>query len=376
MKLTLSLAKIVKNEEHSIERALRGARLVCDELIVVDTGSSDRTVELAEMMGAKVRHFAWIDDFSAARNYSFEQCTSDWILLLDADDELPKQTVAKILELKELGIPEDIDVYEMVYNYSYDSNGHCTESQFMPRLIRNVPWHRWTYPVHEQLFWYHSRSLQLGDISIEHRQDKAVDPLRHQRARRIVAKAIANGDERTQMVYYHAHHLFLDGEWAEAIRYFEQYLQQVGAGGYAYTVMVNMAQALERLGDVENALLWAKKAEALDPMRAEALVVIGQTLSSLKRWEEAIPFLQRATRLSRPNVAFAVDFTYTWLPWDLLSMCYDALGKYQEAIESAAMALTFGAEMERIRTNIGLYTKRLSASEENRRLGPTLADLS
>ena len=80
---TLSVAMIVRNEGATIERALNCARLFADEMIVVDTGSTDETVAKAEAMGAKVRHFRWVDDFAAARNYSFSQCAMDWIIWPD-----------------------------------------------------------------------------------------------------------------------------------------------------------------------------------------------------------------------------------------------------------------------------------------------------
>ncbi len=89
--ITLSLAMIVKNEGATIERALSCAKLFADEMIVVDTGSTDDTVAKAEAMGAKVRHFSWIDDFATARNYSFSQCAMDWIIWLDGDDVISRE---------------------------------------------------------------------------------------------------------------------------------------------------------------------------------------------------------------------------------------------------------------------------------------------
>src|SRR5580692_9110946 len=84
-----SLAMIVRDAETQIEGVLEDASTFCDELIVVDTGSEDATKELAAARGAKVFEFEWIDDFAAARNASFEHCTGDWILWLDADDRIP-----------------------------------------------------------------------------------------------------------------------------------------------------------------------------------------------------------------------------------------------------------------------------------------------
>jgi glycosyltransferase involved in cell wall biosynthesis len=82
----LSLALIAKNEARCIARCLGSVRNVVDEIVVVDTGSTDDTVEIARGFGAKIERFSWIEDFSAARNYSLEHAMGDWILVLDADE--------------------------------------------------------------------------------------------------------------------------------------------------------------------------------------------------------------------------------------------------------------------------------------------------
>lgn len=95
-RIRLSQCMIVKNEEMNIERALSWGREMMWEQIVVDTGSTDRTVEIAERMGAKVYHFSWIDDFAAAKNYAIEQAEGDWIAFLDADEYLSPEDVKKL----------------------------------------------------------------------------------------------------------------------------------------------------------------------------------------------------------------------------------------------------------------------------------------
>ena len=82
----LSQCMIVRDEEKNIERALSWGKDLVYEQIVVDTGSTDRTVELALAMGAKVYHFQWIDDFAAAKNYAISKASGDWIAFLDADE--------------------------------------------------------------------------------------------------------------------------------------------------------------------------------------------------------------------------------------------------------------------------------------------------
>lgn len=85
-KNTLSLCMIVKNEEQHLVNCLKSVRDVVDEMIVVDTGSTDKTIDIAKAFGAKVFEFPWTGDFSAARNHSLNQATGNWILILDADE--------------------------------------------------------------------------------------------------------------------------------------------------------------------------------------------------------------------------------------------------------------------------------------------------
>lgn len=87
---------IVKNEEKNIERALSWGKDIMWEQIVVDTGSTDRTIEIAQKMGAKVFHFQWIDHFAAAKNYAIEQAQGDWIIFLDADEYLFPEDAQKL----------------------------------------------------------------------------------------------------------------------------------------------------------------------------------------------------------------------------------------------------------------------------------------
>lgn len=95
---TVSLCMIVKNEERVLGDCLASVRPWFDEVVVVDTGSTDRTVEIAREHGAKVFHFPWCDDFSAARNVSLSHATGDWVVWMDADDTLPEDCGRKLRE--------------------------------------------------------------------------------------------------------------------------------------------------------------------------------------------------------------------------------------------------------------------------------------
>ena len=94
----LSLCMIVRDEEFSLENTLMTARPHVDEMIIVDTGSTDQTVSIAKKYADKVEHFRWIDDFSAARNYSLQFATKPWILVLDADEIIAPEDYVRLKE--------------------------------------------------------------------------------------------------------------------------------------------------------------------------------------------------------------------------------------------------------------------------------------
>ncbi|MCP6762466.1 MAG: tetratricopeptide repeat protein [Fischerella sp. CENA71] len=97
--MKLSLCMIVKDEEKALPKSLGSVKNVVDEIIVLDTGSSDRTVHIAKKFGAKVHEFQWCNDFSAARNAALKYVTGDWVLVLDADESLTQKIVPQLQEV-------------------------------------------------------------------------------------------------------------------------------------------------------------------------------------------------------------------------------------------------------------------------------------
>lgn len=165
-KLRLSQCMIVKNEEKDIERALSWGKGIVSEQIVVDTGSTDRTVEIAEKMGAKVYHFPWIDDFSAAKNYAIEQATGDWIAFLDADEYFPPEDAKKLLLLLEAADQAShYAVSTSLFNVREDGTIMTGGSQV--RLFRRLPGLHYKNRIHEELFMEGEEVLRMGDATKE-----------------------------------------------------------------------------------------------------------------------------------------------------------------------------------------------------------------
>ena len=93
--MEVSVSLIVKNEEKCLRKAVESVK-DADEIIIVDTGSTDKTVEIAKEYG-KAYHQKWAQDFAKARNYSLSKCTKDWVLIIDADEEL-KSSIKEVKE--------------------------------------------------------------------------------------------------------------------------------------------------------------------------------------------------------------------------------------------------------------------------------------
>lgn len=170
--MKISQCMIVKNEEKNIERALKwGKGIVCEQ-IVVDTGSTDRTVEIAEEMGARVYHFAWIDDFAAAKNFAIEQASGDWIAFLDADEYLDEKSAKLILELvtqvnrgtvQVNGVRKKCDVITCMMVH-LDAEGEVKSVQKQTRFFRNTLNIRYQGLIHEQLARLDGKKLVNLDV--------------------------------------------------------------------------------------------------------------------------------------------------------------------------------------------------------------------
>jgi glycosyltransferase involved in cell wall biosynthesis/FMN phosphatase YigB (HAD superfamily)/Tfp pilus assembly protein PilF len=141
----LSVCLIVKNEEEFLAQCLKSVRGLASQIIVVDTGSTDRTVEIAKEFGAEIYSFAWCDDFAAARNAALEHATGDWILVFDADEELPATQHAPLLaDMKK--------VDALAFRLPLVNAGQNDGRSFVPRLFRNAPGVYYFGRVHEQAF--------------------------------------------------------------------------------------------------------------------------------------------------------------------------------------------------------------------------------
>ena len=146
---TISACMIVKNEEELLPQCLASVRDVVDEIVIVDTGSTDRTVEIAESNGARVYHHPWENDFSKHRNQSISYATSDWIFIIDADEELSPESRVQLRQAIVEALPEVSYLYLEVHDK--DTSGRVTSVMHRPLLFRNHMGFKYKNFIHNEL---------------------------------------------------------------------------------------------------------------------------------------------------------------------------------------------------------------------------------
>lgn len=209
---TISVCMIVKNEEKVLARCLECVKAFADEIIVVDTGSTDRTKEIAKDFTDKIFEFEWCDDFSKARNFAFSLASCDYQMWLDADDFITKENVEKIKELKESDKNADIFMCKYIFG---------TLSYYRERIVKRSQHFVWKGFVHEVIV--PSGKIEYLDIEIEHRKIEKYDPGRNLR---LYQKALKNGAKfSAREQYYYSRELFYNSKYIKAIESFKKFLR-------------------------------------------------------------------------------------------------------------------------------------------------------
>ena len=149
--IQISLCMIVKNEEAVLARCLDSIKDLMDEIIIVDTGSTDRTKEIAAGYTDQIYDFAWVDDFAAARNFAFSKASMPYIYTADADEVVSEENRQRFLRLKEVLLPE-IDIVQMKYgNQLEHGTAYNYDEEYRPKLFKRLRDFVWIEPVHEMV---------------------------------------------------------------------------------------------------------------------------------------------------------------------------------------------------------------------------------
>ena len=316
---------IVKNEEKVLKRCLNCVKDIVDEIIIVDTGSTDKTKEIARKYTDKVLDFKWVNDFSKARNYSFSKATKDYILWLDADDVITKENQKKLLKLKTT-LPKNTDIVMMKYVTSI--NPHF--SYYRERLLKREKNYKWKSPVHEVIEL--NGKLQYTDIEIHH---KSIKKTYSKRNLEIYESNIKNGyilDARE--TYYYARELMYHKKYCKAIMTYNKFLNINNAWiENKIDACIDLAYCYNQVKCEDMYLSSLFRSFELDKPRAKVCSLIGIHFMQKEKYDLAIYYFKLALKdkINYKSGAFIEEDYYTFIPYINLCYCYAKLGKMKQA---------------------------------------------
>lgn len=336
--ITVSLCMIVKNEQEFIGRCLESIADLVDEIIVLDTGSTDDTKSIANQFTPNIYDFCWIDDFAAARNAAFDKATMEYILWLDADDVLDVENRDKFAALKET-LDSSVDSVTMEYQLAFDEYGNVTFSLRRNRLVKRSNKFRWIGPVHEYLeVWgniYHS------DVEVMHKSGHRDSD----RNMKIYKKRLSKGEKFSPRdMYYFANELMDHGKYKRAAQYYKKFLA-TGEGWVEDNISScsKLADCYHYLGDYEHELDTILRSFRYGGARAEFCCRLGYYFLQQTEFASAIFWYKLATmtKHSKDQTGFHNPSFSTWLPHLQLCVCYDRMGEYKLAYFHNELALQY-----------------------------------
>ena len=322
---SISLCMIVKNEEDVIDRCLSSIFKAVDEIIIVDTGSTDKTKEICKNYTDKIFDFKWCDDFSKARNFSFSLATCEYIMWLDADDVVPKNTLNEIIKLK-----NDMcaDVYMLKYDIAF-CNNQPTFSFYRERILKNNSNATWQGAVHECITPY-GKVVSLP-ISIEHRKIKHTQSNRNYL---IYKKVLKSRELSPREQYYYGRELFDHKKYNECIKVLRKFINsKLGWTENNIDACYLLSQCFNYLSDRKNELKYLFKTFEYDTPRANICCKIGDYYLNENKYNLSISWYLLSIKCEdvTNKGGFVENIYYNYYPYLQLCVCFYKLGDLKTA---------------------------------------------
>ena len=322
----ISLAMIVRNEAAGLERCLLSAAAAVDEIVIVDTGSSDETKAISRRFTDHVRDFSWVDDFSAARQYAFDACSGEWILWLDGDDE-----VAGALTLKEACscAPAEVGALECKYITGMDTHGNVTQEFWRERCVRRGRY-RWEGRVHEVLVPAGQSSARRHDgLVVTHHGKPAAGTGGLQRNVRILtAEVERQGGTVPRTLFYLARDTMQLGDLPAALDLLERYLAIATWDEEAYFARLLVARIHLQWANYLKAAAAALVALDLWPLWPDAHFLLAEIAYYRKQWRRVIAWCDSGRSLPPPRTALFFDplnYSFRWIIYYTNALCREGL---------------------------------------------------
>lgn len=353
--ISLSLCMIVKNEEEVLARCLECIKKIVDEIIIVDTGSTDKSKEIAKKYTNQVYDFVWTDNFSEARNFSFSKATKEYIMWLDADDILMPKAQVDLLKLKQVLKPE-VDVVYMPYHMTKGSGNNEIDAIFWrERIVKREKGFKWEGILHEHII--SSGKLVKVDIAVTHMKMHSVGD----RNLKIFESYLAKGNKISDKeAFYYARELFVNGQIDKAIKYYKIFLKTRNALRSNYlNACIELSDCYAIKGDNENCLKALLQYFEIDVPRAEICCKIGHYYKVRDEFEKAIAWYSLAPYTIKPEESIGMIKPMYWdyVPYMEIVICYYKLGDLEQAIYYNEKAAKIKSNDEKVLANRYILAK-------------------
>lgn len=355
--MKLSLCIIAKNEESTLPKCIRSAKSIVDEIVVLDTGSTDKTVAIAEENGAKVYKYEWNNNFSAARNEALRYVTGDWVLVLDADERLTPKIKSHIQQTIEM------DEYIMVNLLRHEIGAAQSPYSMVSRLFRKHPDIKFSRPYHAIIddsvieILRKEPDWQIGHLSevailhegyteaVINQQNKTTkakaamegfivnhpnDPYvcsklgglyiengKLSEGIELLERGIASKQANMDLMYELHYHLGIGytraGDIRKAVSHYQAAIKQVVVPILKLGAYNNLGSLLKSLGDLQSAKSAYEMTIRIDPNFAVGHYNLGMTLKAMGKFTEAISSYQRAVQLNPKYASAYQNLGVTWL---------------------------------------------------------------
>ncbi|MBP2627630.1 MAG: glycosyl transferase family 2 [Firmicutes bacterium] len=326
----ISLAMIVRDEEANLAECLGSVKDEVDEIVIVDTGSTDQTLNIASNFTNKIYHFPWQGDFSAARNFAISKCSGQWILSLDADEKLDSEK-GSIRQL--IGSSPETEVFGLsLLIYSATEYERFT----VMRLFRNTAEYHFVGKIHEQVVINNTNVVDIGDAPVichkfvTHKQRNK----KRWRNLRLLKHELHRDPDNYYLKYY------MGVEWLGIGRYERAVdcLQTAVASISLYQPMFRgpavryLVDCLKFLGRPDEALEICQNECELNPDFTDVFFETGAILEEQGKFKQAIDYFLKAIQLGDPPLwLFHSKGTESFLACYHLAFCYEKIGLYELA---------------------------------------------
>lgn len=334
----LSVYVLARDEQHSLARCLKSVREIADEVVVVDTGSSDATPAIARRLGARVERCTWNEDFAAARNFALDQLTGRWVLWLDADEELAAADRCRVRPLLDHPGYEGYCFYTL--HTAADRAGEQRLRTTGLRLWRNRPEYRYSGRVREEI-----RALTLPGAQVAYRPVLIIHhgELSKQRARRNLAllrRTLAADPDNPVRLYQLGNELMRLGRFGAAKGLYRGALGRLPASS-APDLMRRYAQILLHLGETEAALDIVRQGIAAFADYTDLHFLAGCLAWRQRDYQGALAALGRCLSLGQPSPGYPhVDGTGSYRARQTLGEIHYELGNLDRAVHQFDLALS------------------------------------